>query len=286
MRSRTSRAIAVVVAVLALCGLAPGPARADAPGGYNEAGCVPAPEHPNPVVLLHGLGAPPGGNFPVIGPQLAAAGFCAYALDYGAAPPFHFPGGFAPIEDSAAEIRAFITELRTTTGAAEVDIVGHSEGGFNALYVPKRFGLGAEVGRVVALAPPTHGTDASGFFAWGRALGLPPLIRPLTDLFGCRACDDLAISEAAVHRLNDGPIAVPGIEYTVIASRYDVIVTPIETTFVDEPGVTNLVVQDVCPSDPVGHGGLAFDSGVVHMIRNALDPAHATPVACSYGFPF
>jgi hypothetical protein len=49
--------------------------------------------------------------------------------------------------------------------------------------------------------------------------------------------------------------------------------------------VTNEYVQDTCPSDPVGHVGLAFDSGVARMVANALDPAHAQPVVCSFGPP-
>lgn len=39
--------------------------------------------------------------------------------------------------------------------------------------------------------------------------------------------------------------------------------------------VHDIIVQEHCPSDPVGHSGLAYDSGVLTMIGNALDPAHA-----------
>lgn len=259
--------------------------RAAGAGAYNDRGCVPSAAHPDPVVLLHGLGASPDGDFGYIGPQLAAAGYCAFAFNYGSTPPLSYPGGFAAMDDSATAIRAFISEVRGFTGASKVDIVGHSEGALHSLYVPKRFGLGDEVGRVVALAPPTHGTDGSGFLTLARSLGLPPLVKPLTDLFGCTACDEIAISQDFIHRLNDGPIAVAGISYTILASRADVIVTPTETSFVRETGVSNVVIQDICPTDPVGHIGLAFDSGVLQMITNALDPANASPVTCSFGIP-
>ncbi len=285
----SSRALrnGLVAALVAALGLVSSPPASAAPaGGLDDPACVPVPEHPNPVVLLHGLGAPPGGSFSYLGPELASAGYCAFTIHYGTTAPFWYPGGFAAMDASAQQIRDFITQVRTTTGAAEVDLVGHSEGGLHALYVPKRFGLGDEVGRVVSLAPPTHGTDGSGFLTVARALGLPPLVRPLADLFGCTACDEIAISEAFIERLNDGPITVPSITYTVIASRYDYIVTPTATSFVQEPGVTNLTVQDVCPTDPVGHVGLVFDPGVRDLVTNALDPAHAAPVRCSYGPPF
>ena len=86
--------------------------------------------------------------------------------------------------------------------------------------------------------------------------------------------------------LTDGPIAEPGVSYTIIASRTDVLVTPTETSFVREPGVRNMYVQDLCPFDPVGHIGMAFDPGVATMISNALDPSSAVPVTCSVGLPF
>jgi hypothetical protein len=50
--------------------------------------------------------------------------------------------------------------------------------------------------------------------------------------------------------------------------------------------VHNGYVQDACPFDGVGHVGLAFDAGVARMIANALDPAHAVPVLCTFGPPF
>ena len=62
-------------------------------------------------------------------------------------------------------------------------------------------------------------------------------------------------------------------------------VTPTRTTaFVNEPGVRNYFVQDKCPLDPVGHVGIAIDTGVTSMILNGLDPA--APIRCSFGPPF
>lgn len=287
MITRSIRVGLVVVALLAVSvATAPGSQAATA-GGFNDFSCAPSPHHPNPVVLIHGLGAPGGeANFATMGPALAADGYCAFAISYGHTDPLQFLGGFAPMEQSAEVIYEYILRVLDATGAAEVDIVGHSEGGFHSLYVPKRFALGDSVGAVVAIAPPTHGTDISGTLTLARALGLPPLAKPITALLGCAACDNLAIDEDIVHKLNDGPIAQTGIDYTVIASRMDLIVTPIETSFVREPGVTNIVVQDVCPTDFVGHIGLVFDPGVYDMVTNALDPAGATPVECGWGPPF
>ncbi|WP_328523572.1 hypothetical protein [Kribbella sp. NBC_00359] len=88
-----------------------------------------------------------------------------------------------------------------------------------------------------------------------------------------------------MQKLTVGPIAQPGVKFTVIASRFDALVTPHETSFIRGPGVTNQYVQDTCPLHPVGHVGLAFDPTVAQLVANALDPAHATRVLCAFGPP-
>ena len=88
-----------------------------------------------------------------------------------------------------------------------------------------------------------------------------------------------------MQQLTAGPIAQPGVKYTVIASQFDALVTPHETSFIREPGVKNEFVQDSCPLDPVGHVGLAFDPSVAQLVANALDPAHAQSVICGFGPP-
>lgn len=192
-------------------------------------------------------------------------------------------GGLTAIEDSSRQIAAFIDRVRKETGSAEVDLVGHSEGAFQALYVPKVLGYAHRIRRVVALAPPTHGTDVSRLVTLADRIGVRSTLDRLLTTVGCAACPQLLPGGSAVETLTAGPIAQPGVRYTIIASRTDLDVTPHETSFVREPGVRNLFVQDVCPHDPVGHVGLAFDSGVADMIGNALDPRHASPVRCTIG---
>ena len=282
---RVARLLASLVLTGTLAVLPAAHAAAAPAAGVNDWACLPSEAHPQPVVLLHGLGGTADGNWAYVGPRLAAEGYCTFALTYGAPAPNSFYAGFAPIAESAQEIADFVHQVLDTTGADEVDIVGHSEGGFLSLYVPKFHALGDEVAQVVSLAPPTQSTDASGLLA---PFTRPPLhgwAKAFVELFGCYACDDLVVSGGSVTQLTDGPIAVPGIEYTVIASRFDLLVTPTETSFVREPGVHNVLVQDLCPFDLVGHVGLAFDSGVYDMITNGLDPASTRPVRCSFGLP-
>jgi pimeloyl-ACP methyl ester carboxylesterase len=289
MRSRWLRRF-ILVGTICLAALATSQATgraATAPSaGFNDWSCRPSAVHPDPVVLLHGLGGNGPGNFSTLGPYLASAGFCVYAPTYGEAIPGIPVGGLTPIPQSATEIDAFIGKVLAATGAAKADLVGHSEGGFQALYGPKFVpGEAADVAKVVALAPPTHGTTFGSLVTIGDDLG----VSPLTDAIiaaGCAACSELTTGSSLVTSLNVGPVAQPGIAYTVIASTHDELVTPYGTEFVSEPGVSNETVQDFCPLDPVGHIGLAYDSDVAQLVANALDPAHPVPVTCSAGPAF
>jgi hypothetical protein len=261
---------------------------ATVPGaGFNDWNCRPTAAHPEPVVLLHGLGGNGPGNFAVLGPYLESAGFCVYAPTYGEAAPGVPVGGLTPIPQSASEIAAYIGQVLTATGAAKVDLVGHSEGGFEALYGPKFIpGEAPEVARVVALAPPTHGTTFASLVTIADDLGAFPAVSAVLAAGGCPACTELTTGNALVASLNTGPVAQPGIAYTIIASTHDELVTPYGTEFVNEPGVDNETVQASCPLDPVGHIGLAYDPDVAELVLNALDPANPVPIACTAGPAF
>jgi poly(3-hydroxybutyrate) depolymerase len=253
--------------------------------GFNNWSCRPSAAHSDPVVLLHGLGGNGPGNFASLGPYLASAGFCVFAPTYGEAVPGIPVGGLTPIPQSATEIAAFIHQVLTTTGAAKVDLVGHSEGGFQALYGPKFVpGEAADIASVVALAPPTHGTTLANLVTIGDDLGVTPVAVAVIAAL-CPACTELVTGASLVTSLNTGPVAQPGISYTIIASTHDELVTPYGTEFVNEAGVDNETVQDFCPLDPVGHIGLAYDPDVAELVRNALDPDHQVPVTCSVGAP-
>jgi hypothetical protein len=81
--------------------------------------------------------------------------------------------------------------------------------------------------------------------------------------------------------LNAGGYTVPGVDYTVIATRYDEIVTPYQSQFIHEPGVRNVLVQDLCPLDISEHATIGLADPVAwHETANALDPAGAEPTTC------
>lgn len=237
---------------------------------HNNYACKSA-IHPNPVIMLHGLGATYYEDLNYLEQFLQGQDFCTFSLTYGDYPLFPYVGGLQPIAQSAQQIATFIQTVQSTTGAAKVDIVGHSEGAFQSLYVPKfQAGIAAMVDKIVAIAPPTHGTTFDGLYNLSYIGG--PLTRTLVGtiltLVGCAACDDLGTGGAAVLRLNDGqPIVQPGNNVTVIISTKDELITPTTTAFVNEAGVSNLYVQQpYYPNDVSGHIGEAYDANIWAMV--------------------
>lgn len=85
-----------------------------------------------------------------------------------------------------------------------------------------------------------------------------------------------------ITKLNQGGDTVPGVHYTVIATKYDEVVTPYGTQFLSGPDVHNVKLQDLCAVDLSEHVAIGtIDRVAFHEVANALDPAHATPTTCA-----
>ena len=255
---------------------------------HNDYSCR-STSHPNPVVLLHGLGATYYEDINELEAYLQSLDFCTFSLTYGNFPGFPEVGGLENIAVSAPKIASFIQGVQNMTSADKIDLVGHSEGAFQTLYVPKFEGVSGILDKLVAIAPPTHGTSFANLYNASFLLGNASrdLVGFVLDTFGCPACNDLLPDGAAVKRLNDGnPIVQSGNTLTVIASEHDELVTPTTTAWVDESGVTNEYVQQYCEDDPVGHIGEAYDTNVWSLVVNALEDTQGKTFTCSVGLPF
>ncbi|KAI2604664.1 alpha/beta-hydrolase [Hypoxylon sp. NC1633] len=242
----------------------------------------------NPVVLLHGLSADRDVDLNMLQWALNRRGYCTFSQTYGAWGLVPWVGGLRPMAESAADIAAFVREVQAKTGAAKVDLVGHSEGGVQALYVPMtQAGVSGIVERVVALGPAVHGAEYLGFtdlwYIGGevtRSIG-----KLVQDLLGCPACDDMMTGGAVYTDFkNAGRIVQPGNKATIIMSSHDVLVAP-DVSRIDEPGVNNVVIQDTCPDDVVGHAGLMWDKSVWRLIVNALEENDDAVFPCEIGLP-
>jgi pimeloyl-ACP methyl ester carboxylesterase len=278
--------LALTVA-LALC--APGAASAQVslanpPAGANNWSCRPSADRPDPVVLVHGLGATMGENWSYLSPLLAVHGWCVFALTYGVDPRDPYNGGVLPIERSAPELAAFVGRVLAVTGARKVDLVGHSEGTFMPEYWLKYLGGSREVNRYVALTPLYQGTNLAELGIL-RDLGEPlGVSQRIVSGFAryCGSCPEFLTGSPMVRELNAGAggAAVPGVTYTTIPTRYDELVSPYRSGILNAPNVTNQVLQDVCRTDVSEHTAEAFDPVVAQVVMNALDPARARPVSC------
>jgi triacylglycerol esterase/lipase EstA (alpha/beta hydrolase family) len=259
------------------------------PAAANDWSCHPGPAHPRPVVLVHGLGANMSENWSYMSPLLAKAGYCVFALTYGVdargtIPPFDQMGGVVPMEQSAQQLDTFVNGVLTATGAAKVDIVGHSEGSLMPDYYVKFLGGDEYVDHYVAMTPLWDGTETLGLaelnhiavqFGLGPAVGA--VLAPL-----CGSCREFLHGSPFLAKLNsDGGPAVDGVTYTTIMTKYDEAVVPYTSGRLHGDDVTNIVLQDHCPQDLSEHVAVAFDPVAAQFIVNALDPDHAKRVRCT-----
>lgn len=262
----------------------------DAVAGVNDWDCEPTAAHPNPVVLVHGTGVNLGANWVRMGPTLANEGHCVFAFNYGMGSPLNFGGrvgGLTGVAGSARTMSAFVDKVLARTGAKKVNVLGHSQGGMMPNHYIKRLGGAEKVDRLVALAPTNHGTTLSGLVNLGRALGVLGLVNGAFDHLNLQGLKDQEEGSDFQKALFADGDTVPGVRYTVIATRNDVVSTPYSQGFLKGDRVRNIVVQEQCPKDPVGHVGLFTDGPTTQNVVNALgaDEPDFRPKCEDYGLP-
>jgi triacylglycerol esterase/lipase EstA (alpha/beta hydrolase family) len=249
------------------------------PPGANNWSCQPSAAHPRPVVLVHGTFADMSDSWQALSPLLADNGYCVFALNYGAAHGSDALGvyGIGDIAQSAQQLATFVDRVMNATGAGQVDIVGHSQGGMMPRYYLKYLGGSSHVHTLVGLAPSNHGTTIDGITALGGYI-------PYSNLFvgaACTACVQQEAGSSFLANLNSDGDTVAGVNYTVIESGYDEVVTPYTSAFLSGPNVTNITLQDQCPLDFGEHLSMPYDHIAAADVLNALDPAEQQPPTCS-----
>lgn len=254
---------------------------AAAPAGTNRGGCHSLVD-PYPVVLVNGTFSVMQDDFGGLAPDLANAGYCVYAFNYGGAHPSDLVQAIGPVAASAQQLASFVAQVQAATGAAKVDLVGHSQGGMLAEYYTKVLHGASNVHSVVALSPTTHGTTLDGLTL--LAAFFPGANSIVGD--ACPACVDQEAGSSIISTLDAGPIAQPGVQYTVIETWNETVVTPVGSSFINEPGVVNEYVQQYCLLDTVDHADLPYDNTVITLVKNALVPLRARSPNCWVAFPY
>jgi triacylglycerol esterase/lipase EstA (alpha/beta hydrolase family) len=253
------------------------------PPGANDWSCKPSAAHPRPVILVHGTFADMSDSWQALSPLLRNSGYCVYAFNYGSYAGSGLIGvdAVGDIAASAGQLSAFVDRVLASTGAAQADLVGHSQGGMMPRYYLRFLGGAAKVHTLVGLAPSNHGTTVDGLFTLaGYFPGADAFLGVL-----CPACEQQSAGSAFLTKLNAGSETVPGVSYTVIESANDEVVTPYTSAFLSGPSVTNILLQSQCPLDQGEHLSMPYDHIADADVLNALDPAHTVTPACTPVLP-
>lgn len=253
------------------------------PPGANDWSCKPSAAHPLPVVLVHGTFADMSDSWQALSPLLYDNGYCVFAFNYGSYAGSELIGvdGIGEIAKSAEELSSFVNRVLTATGASEVDLVGHSQGGMMPRYYIKYLGGASKVHTLVGLAPSNHGTTLDGIATLaGYFPGADAFLGVL-----CPACSQQLSGSSFIEKLNSGGETVSGVNYTVIESKYDEVVTPYTSAFLSGSNVTNILLQEQCSLDYGEHLSMPYDHIADADVLTALDPSDPQHPACTYVAP-
>lgn len=237
--------------------------------GIDDWAASPSKKRPRPLVLVHGTFGNAYDYWTLTAPMLVAAGYLVYRLDYGQLPPIPVLHGLASVKDSAKELAVFVDRVLEATGADKVDIVGHSQGGMMPRYYLKFLGGAKKVRQFIALSPSNHGTTAMGMTTLARQI---PGAMALVEQCRIPACIDQIAGSELLRELNAGQETEPEVQYTVIATKYDEVVTPYTSAWLKKaPNVANILLQELYPTDISDHGLIASDPLAIREVIRALD---------------
>ncbi|ARI75591.1 esterase/lipase family protein [Halobacillus mangrovi] len=231
------------------------------PPGANDPSCEPSDDKPNPVILVPGTFERSAQNWLELSPALASKGYCVYALNYGLT---HAGASTGPIENSSQELKSFVDNVLQLTGASQVDIIGHSQGGMMPRYYLKFLGGDKYVDNLIAFVPSNHGTEGLANFE--------TLTTDLADITSCIACQQQLTGSEFLENLNSGEEIRGNVSYTVITTKTDQVVTPYTSAFLEGPKkqVSNITIQDYYPLNLIGHQGIVYDPISFAFVFDAL----------------
>ena len=192
-----------------------------------------------PVVFVHGYMAL-GADWPTAKSTFGAGGYTSaelhtFSYDYNQSN-----------EKSAAQLAAFVSQVRSKTGAAKVDLVSHSMGGMVTRWYVKQLGGQAYVSHWASLAGANHGTSSANSCAFYSA-----------------ACKEMKAGSAFLTKLNSGDETPGAVKYATWYSASDGIISPYTSTPVTG-GATNTLVKGVT------HLQFLSDTAVLGQVRAFL----------------
>lgn len=167
--------------------------------------------------------------------------------------------GLGDIVDYAKALSTTVDNVRSRTGSAQVDLVGHSEGGVTARRYLKDLAGEAPVHTLVSLGSPQQGTEGG-------------LLSQVLRLAGCEAwapaCRQMVAGSAFLEELNGGDATPGDVRYVTVGTEHDGVVQPVSRAGI--LGAENVIMQDVCSNRVVGHFGLLEDAWVHQLVGSVL----------------
>ncbi|BAF53061.1 esterase/lipase family protein [Corynebacterium glutamicum] len=230
----------------------------------------PSGARPWPIVLIHGSGASKG-SWEEMGAELRSKGWAVFAPDFGTR-------ATEPIAASAAQIGAYIDAVLLVTGAAQIVLVGHSQGGVVARYWMRTYGGYMKVRHMISISTPNHGTLMGGILNPMTKVksGEGTIEKLMHRLFGPTGFEQLR-GHDIIEFLADGGDLDPGVTYTCVGTHFDPFIQPPEVAFLevsedDDPNrVHNIWVEDEHPRAMIAHNDMVRDPRVIEIVRAELD---------------
>ncbi len=169
--------------------------------------------------------------------------------------------GLGDAAAAAADLNAFVDGVRAQTGAAKVDLIGHSQGGMVSRYYIKYLGGASEVDSMISLGAVHYGTlaaNAASLLGLGSCLGVI-------------ACQQMSIGSTFLNNLNAGDDTIGNVHYTNFVTSLDTVIVPFTNGFLANDGNNkNVTIQSQCWLRYVDHVSLPLDGTVYSGIQDAL----------------
>ncbi|CAO3573544.1 unnamed protein product [Mortierella alpina] len=226
----------------------------------NDWDCQPSSDRPRPLILVHGLIGNVMNHLPFMISFFRSQGYCVFAQDHGGLNSVPFVYGLDKMENSAQQLSDFTAKVLKATGASKVDLLSYSAGSLVCQYYMKRLHGGLSVEKHAAIGPVQRGTTLSGLVTLAETLGLlDPVMKALDPI--CASCFQARLNSTFIRDLYADGDVVPGVQYLLIVTMTDEIVTPYTNGYLrgPSPNVRNQLLQDWCPNDMSDHAVVRAD---------------------------
>lgn len=228
----------------------------------------PTAGRPWPVILIHGTGDT-NGIWQQLTIELREDGWAVFVPEFGRRCTDH-------VEESAEQVGAYIEAVLTVTGADQAVLIGHSQGGVLARYWMRLLDGASKVHHLISLGVPHHGTTMGGMLSsvTTTKVGETMMNAIVQSWFGPSGFQ-LISGHPMLEKLNAGGTTEPGVGYTNIATKYDTIIQPTETSFLTsgdpDADITNILLQDIDPKCRVLHMDMPGDDRIRGLVRETLN---------------